>query len=105
LTPLAQAASPVVETMTSLVGVESTSVHAPQVALCGVTVIGDVLQWPVAVNCTAEPFALVVAGLMLRDSNCRLPAMHPAITIAAAGNTQTNRRGDLFMTFPPRPQV
>jgi hypothetical protein len=33
-----------VETVTSLVGAESTSVHAPQVALCGVTVVGDVLQ-------------------------------------------------------------
>jgi hypothetical protein len=61
----------------------------------------------VAVNCTAAPFALTVAGLTLRDSSCRLlefPAMHPAITIAA-GNMQTNVRGDPFITFHPRLQV
>jgi hypothetical protein len=72
-------------------------------ALCGVTVVGIRLQWLVAVNCTAEPPALVLAGLMLRDSSCRLPAEHPAITIAAPGNKQTKMRRVLFITFPPRP--
>jgi hypothetical protein len=62
----------------------------------------------VAVNCTAEPFALVVAGLMLRDSSCRLPGFpetHPAMNIAAASKMQINIRGDFFVTLPPRLQV
>jgi len=99
--PLAQVAWPVVETVTSLVGVGSTSVHAPQVALWGMTVAGAMLQWPVAVNCTAEPFALIAEGLTLRDSSCRFPETHPTMNIAAASKMQINFRGDSFITFLP----
>jgi hypothetical protein len=42
--PLAQVAWPVVETVTLLVGVESVTVHAPHVALGGMTVVGAELQ-------------------------------------------------------------
>ena len=61
--PLAQIASPVAETVTLLVGLASVPlVHAPQLALCGVTVVGDMLQIPVAVNWTDELLGLAVAG-------------------------------------------
>lgn len=87
---LAQVASPFEETVTSVVKpTVAPAVHATQFAGIGTSVAGDALQWPVAVNCTDEPFAVAVAGLMLSDSSSRLPVPHPAIssTAAASGHT------------------
>lgn len=98
LAPLAQAASPVDETVTSVVGTPPV-VHAPQVAGSGVTVVGDWLQCPVAVNCTDE--LLAVAGVMLSDCSSRLPVAHPAIASAAAASGHASLSGNLLIAFPP----
>lgn len=98
---LLHVASPVEETVTSVVGTLAV-VHAPHVAAIGVSVIGVALQWPVAVNCTGVPFALAIAGLTLSDCSSRGPLLPPqplAINAAAASNEST-LSGNLLIRRP-----
>lgn len=100
---LPHVASPAEETATSVDGPPAV-VQAPQVAGCGVTAIGDWLQWPVAVNCTGVPLALAVAGLTLSDCSSRLPL--PPQPPAANPNTAINKNclsGNLLMSIPSSP--